>query len=194
MGETNRRLKKNLFINKGLQFRIIMTSMMYMFLVMIVTTGSILFPLLYEMLTAGDLSAQYSAAQTFLLLAKRLMPATVILFTLFFIHQLYMTHRICGPLVNFTNTFRKITNGSVPMPVTLRKKDYLKQECAVINDMIHALSEHFNRLSDDHQTILTTLEQALETIQDPLARTRIGELLQTLKARSMGDPSSEETP
>lgn len=183
MDDKNRRLKKNLFINKGLQFRIIMTSLVYMFLVMIVTTGSILFPLLYEMLTSSDISAQYSAAQTFLLLARRLMPATLVLFILLFIHQLYITHRICGPLVNFTNTFRSITSGNVPRPVSLRKKDYLKQECAVVNDMIQTLAEHFNRLSADHEHLVRSLEQLLETIDDPEDRARIESLLASFRER-----------
>ena len=139
----NRRLK-NLFINKGLQFKIIMTSLVYMFLVMVVTTGAILYPDLYTMFSSQELSAQYQAAQNFLVLAKRIIPSTVILFVLFFIHQLFMTHKICGPLVNFTTTFKKIGDGDLSRRVILRKGDYLKVECEAINGMIEGLSKNSN--------------------------------------------------
>lgn len=166
MEENNRRLKKNILINKGLQFRIIMMSMLYMFMVMIVTTGVILFQPLYDMFMATDLNVQYAAAKTFLILAKQLMPAAVSVFTLFFFHHLFVTHRICGPLVNFTHTFRKIAQGDFTRKVVLRKKDYLKQECDVINTMIDGLSDHFKRVQTGQMQLLDVLDRRLEKIGD----------------------------
>lgn len=181
MGEQNRRLKKNIFINKGLQFKIIMTSMMYMFMVMIVTTGAILFPLLYDMISSSDLNVQYAAAQTFLLLAKRLMPSMVILFALFFFHQLFITHRICGPLVNFSNTFQRIGNGDLSRRVVLRKGDYLKRECDAINGMIQGLSSHFSRLSSGHADLILALEDTLQSVTDDKIRADIEGILINLR-------------
>ncbi|MBU1170864.1 MAG: methyl-accepting chemotaxis protein [Proteobacteria bacterium] len=180
MGETNRRLKKNIVINRGLQFKIIMTSMVYMFLVMLVTTGAILFPLIFDMLSSSDLNVQYAAAQTFLVLAKRLMPSMVVLFALFFFHQLFITHRICGPLVNFTNTFRRISNGDLTRRVTLRKGDYLKKECDIINGMIEGLSDHFHQISTNHVNLVHSLEASLEGVTDPLTRSNIEKILADL--------------
>lgn len=184
MGDKNRRQKKNIFINKGLQFRIIMISLVYMFMVMIVTTGAILFPYLYDMITSSDIDVQYSAAQTFLVLAKRLMPSTVILFILVIVHQLFVTHRICGPLVNFTNTFKTIGSGNLNHRVKLRKGDYLMRECEAINSMIDGLSTHFSTLTDDFGTLIHMLENAMNDIEDNKVRQNIESLINELKRRS----------
>lgn len=175
---------KNLFINKGLQFKIIMTSLVYMFLVMVVTTGAILYPDLYTMFTSQDLSLQYQAAQSFLVLAKRIIPSTIFLFTLFFIHQLLMTHKICGPLVNFTTTFKKIGDGDLSRKVVLRKGDYLKVECDAINGMIEGLSLKFQSFAEEHDRVVRTLEGALDSIVDEQARRDIQCLLDEMKEKS----------
>jgi len=180
----NRRLK-NLFINKGLQFKIIMTSLVYMFLVMVVTTGAILYPDLYTMFSSQELSAQYQAAQNFLVLAKRIIPSTVILFVLFFIHQLFMTHKICGPLVNFTTTFKKIGDGDLSRRVILRKGDYLKVECDAINGMIEGLSKKFQSIADEHERVIGVLEGSLTVISDEQIKKNIESLLEELKEKNL---------
>lgn len=180
----NRRLK-NLFINKGLQFKIIMTSLVYMFLVMVVTTGAILYPDLYTMFSSQELSAQYQAAQNFLVLAKRIIPSTVILSVLFFIHQLFMTHKICGPLVNFTTTFKKIGDGDLSRRVILRKGDYLKVECEAINGMIEGLSKKFQSIADEHERLIGVLEGSLSVIADEQVKKNIESLLEELKEKSL---------
>lgn len=179
-GRSDRKIK-NLFINKGLQFRIIITSMMYMFLVMIITTGVILFPSIYDMFLARDLDVQYKAAQQFIVLARYLMPAMVSLFALFFIHQLFITHRICGPLVNFAVTFDRIAAGDLTRKVFLRKTDYLKDECSKINMMIEGLSDHIRTIRSDHDTMVDVLKEALVSVGDPDTKQRIETILDNLK-------------
>lgn len=185
MDHLNNRRLKNLFINKGLQFKIIMTSLVYMFLVMVVTTGAILYPDLYTMFSSQELSAQYQAAQNFLVLAKRIIPSTVILFVLFFIHQLFMTHKICGPLVNFTTTFKKIGDGDLSRRVILRKGDYLKVECDAINGMIEGLSKKFQSIADEHERVIGVLEGSLTVISDEQIKKNIESLLEELKEKNL---------
>ena len=184
----NNRRSKNLFINKGLQFRFIMTSLMYMFLVMVVTTVAIVYHDLYLMFSSQDLKEQYTAAQNFLVLVKRLGPSTVFIFIIFFIHQLFMTHRICGPLVNFTTTFKKIGAGDFSRKVILRKGDYLKVECDAINGMIDGLSQKFQMIVEDHERVIRTLEDSLPGIQDQAIRKDIESLLEELKEKNQDTP------
>jgi nitrate/nitrite-specific signal transduction histidine kinase len=51
------------------------------------------------------------------------MPSMVVLFAFFFIHQLFITHRILGPLVNFTHAFQRVSHADFTSKVTLRKGD-----------------------------------------------------------------------
>lgn len=178
--QSDRKLK-NLFINKGLQFKIIITAMIYMFLVLIVTVGAILFPIIYEMFTSNDLAIQYKAAQTFLILAKRLLPFTIVLFTFFFIHLSIITHRVCGPLVNFTTTFSRIERGDLTRKIHLRKGDYLKRECDQINSMIEGLSEHVYGVKVKHEKMSDVLKEALESIENIDTRVKIEKVLGELK-------------
>ncbi len=191
---TDHRRLKNLFINKGLQFKIIMTSLVYMFLVMVVTTLAILYPDLYTMFSSQDLGAQYQAAQSFLVLAKRIVPSTVFLFIVFFSHLLVMTHRICGPLVNFTNTFKKIGDGDLSRKVVLRKGDYLKVECDAINGMIEGLSRKFQTFAEEHDRMIRTLELALGGIVDEKVRMDIESFLAELKEKSQVPASRSGNP
>lgn len=175
---------KNIYINKGLQFKIIMTAIIYMLLVLVVTVGAILFPIIYEMLSSNDLNTQYKAAQTFLVLAKRLLPCTIVLFTFFFIHLSILTHRICGPLVNFTNTFSRIATGDLTRKIHLRKGDYLKRECDQINSMIDGLSNHVYSVKVNHDKMSSVLEEALESVEDIDTKKKIENVLAEVKGEA----------
>lgn len=184
MDEHNRRLRKNILINKSLQFRIILMSMLYMFMVMIVTTGVILLQPLYDMFMSSDLNIQYAAAKTFLILAKQLMPAAVCVFALFFFHHLFVTHRICGPMVNFRHTFRKIAQGDLTRKVVLRKKDYLKEESEAINAMIDGLTDHLKKIQSDQAALIQSLEAGIAKIQNEETRKEIQAIAAHLKETS----------
>ena len=182
MAEKNRRYKKNILVNKGLQFRIAMMNLLYMFVVMIVTSGVILFGPLYTMFMSSDLNAQYAAANNFLFLARQLIPATMCVFLLLFIHNLFITHRICGPLVNFSHTFRKIAQGDLTRKVTLRKNDYLKNECDMINAMIDGLSGIFTQIKNDQVELIDDLDQCVMKATDAETRQSLNDL--TVKLRN----------
>jgi len=60
-------------------------------------------------------------------IAEKLPLALFLVALLVFIHQLTLTHHICGPLVNFLNTFNKISQGNLARKVQLRFFDDLTQ-------------------------------------------------------------------
>lgn len=137
------------------------------------------------MLTSKDLNIQYKAAQTFLILAKRLLPCTIFLFSFFFIHLLFITHRICGPLVNFTNTFNLMATGDLTRKVQLRKGDYLNRECNEINSMIEGLSKHILTTRKNHAKMSEVLEEALRSVEDINTRKKIEEILDEVKGEAI---------
>ena len=117
---------RNYLISNDLQLRVIFMILLHMLLVAIIAVGFSLSPFIQDMLFAQDLEIQYHAAQMFLHLIKRLIPAVAAIFLLVFFHQVIITHRICGPLVNFSNTFTTIAQGDLTRKIYLRKGDYLK--------------------------------------------------------------------
>ncbi len=185
MNNRSDRKLKSLFIDIGLQSKVIVTSMLYMILVLVVTIFVILFPVINEMYSSTDLNVKYKAAQTFLLLAKNLLPGTITLFAFFFLHLIIITHRICGPLVNFRNTFSRIATGDLTRKVRLRKGDYLVRECNQINEMIEGLSSHIYTVRSNHDKMISILEEALDSVEDLNTRNKIEQILDEVKGEAL---------
>ena len=171
----SKRKLRNYLISKDLQIRLIRNNLFYLLICVIVTVSILLYPLIHDMMFLPDLEGQYRAAQTFLLLVKWLVPAILIVLVLFMAHTIITTHRICGPLVNFTHTFDRLAQGDLTRKVYIRKGDYLKSECARINLMIDGISGIINRLFTNHNQLLATLQSFSEQEKN----TEIKEKLET---------------
>jgi len=172
---------RNYLINKDLQIRLIRNNLFYLLICVIVTVSILLYPLIHEMMFLTDLEGQYRAAQTFLLLVKWLVPAILIVLILFMGHTIITTHRICGPLVNFTHTFDSLAQGDLTRKVYIRKGDYLKSECARINLMIDGISGIINRLFADHNQLLSTLQSLNEQAKDMEIKEKLEASLKIIK-------------
>ena len=161
-----KRKLRNYLINKDLQLRLIRNNLFYLLICVIVTVSVLLYPLIHDMMLLPDLESQYRAAQTFLLLVKWLVPAILMVLVLFTGHMIISSHRICGPLVNFTHTFDRLAQGDLTRKVYIRKGDYLKSECNRINLMIDGISGIIDRLFANHNQLLATLQSMNEQAND----------------------------
>jgi len=173
MAQKYKRKWINYIVDWDLQFRIISQSLIYMFFIVLITVGVILSPLIYDMVFSTNLDVQYQSAQTFLVLVKRLVPAIIVVLVLFTVHQIIITHKICGPLVNFSHTFKRLAEGDLTRKIYLRQGDYLKRECDKINDMIDGLSGILRRLIEDHKKLILKLEDIMMRVQDIDTREKI---------------------
>ena len=178
---TYKRKLRNYLINKDLQLRLIRNNLFYMLLCVIVTVSILLYPLIHDMIFLPDLESQYHAAQTVLLLVKWLVPAIIILLVLFMGHTIITTHRICGPLVNFTHTFDRLAHGDLTKKVYIRKGDYLKSECERINLMIDGISAIINRLFVNHNQLLATLQSLNDQAKDTETKEKLESSLKMIK-------------
>ncbi|MEI6609458.1 MAG: methyl-accepting chemotaxis protein [Deltaproteobacteria bacterium] len=178
---TYKRNLRNYLTNKDLQLRLIRNNLFYLLLCVIVTVGILLYPLIYDMMFLPDLESQYQAAQTFLLLVKWLVPAILIVLILFMGHTIIITHRICGPLVNFTNAFDRLAQGDLTRKVYIRKGDYLRSECNRINIMIDGISGILNRLFTNHNQLLVTLQSLDEQEKDAQIKEKLASSLSIIR-------------
>jgi methyl-accepting chemotaxis protein len=160
----DRRTLKNYLIKREVQLKFICINFLYMFLITFVTIFVMLFPLISLMYETVDAEIQYQASKTFVVIFKDLPIAIGLVFLLFFIHQLIITHQLCGPMINFINTFKKIAMGDLTKKVHLRRYDFLREEKEHINEMIDALSHTVGNIKKDHNKLLSSLnEKDLET-------------------------------
>jgi methyl-accepting chemotaxis protein len=178
---TYKRKLRNYLINKDLQLRLIRNNIFYVLLCVILTVSILLYPLIHDMIFLPDLESRYHAAQTFLLLVKWLVPAFIILLVLLMGHTIITTHRICGPLVNFTHTFDRLAQGDLTRKVYIRKGDYLKSECERINLMIDGISAIINRLFANRNQLLATLQSINEQAKDTETKEKLESSLKMIK-------------
>jgi methyl-accepting chemotaxis protein len=172
---------RNYLLCKDLQLHVLAQSFVYVSAMVMAAIGIILYPLIRDMTTLEDMERQYEAAQTLLSLAKWLVPAILTLLVLFMGHLLIITHRICGPLVNFTHTFNRIAEGDLTRKVYLRNGDYLRNECERINHMIDGISGLVNRLRADHGKLMITLQDLKEGVNDIDTKEKIEATLEMIR-------------
>lgn len=195
MKKENKRKLKHYLIKKDLQLRLVINSLMYMFMIVIVTLGIVLYPLITDMVSSDNLEIQYRSAQIFIMLVERLLPSVLALFLLFSVHQIIVAHRICGPLVNFVNTFKNMSKGDLTRKVFIRRNDYLKVECEKINEMIEGISDILNQARKDQENLVSELRDLLEDIENTDTKEKLRSSIEAvmLKAKHVTDDLSRFT-
>jgi len=154
---TNRRQLKNYLIANKIHFKMMLANLVLMLLVFVVILGMVLVPFYHEMFNIDDIYAQHYSAKFFIVLLDRTSIALVAVLLISLIYQMIINHKFCGPLVNFSNTFKKITQGDLTRKIYLRRYDFLKNEAAQVNCMIDFLTDHIMALKKDHEQLLSTL-------------------------------------
>jgi len=154
---TNRRQLKNYLIANKIHFKMMLANLVLMLLVFVVILGVVLIPFYHEMFNIDDIYAQHYSAKFFIVLLDRTSIALVAVLLISLIYQMIINHKFCGPLVNFSNTFKKITQGDLTRKIYLRRYDFLKNEAAQVNGMIDFLTDHIMTLKKGHEQLLSTL-------------------------------------
>jgi methyl-accepting chemotaxis protein len=148
---------RNYLIDKDLQLHLIRQSLIYVLVILYVIVSILFYPLIRDMMFSNDIDREYRAAQTFLILVQWLLPSILIMLVLFIGRLIVITHRICGPLLNFTRTFNKLAEGDLTRKVYLRKHDYLKVECDRINEMIDGIAGIIGNMMANHEKLKIAL-------------------------------------
>lgn len=145
----NKRRVTNLLVNFSVQHRVIAVNLLFMVIVMFLTI-SIIYTHLSEHEYSTNIVWNYAFGDLTITISSRLIILYFLLFMTFLlsiIAQLKATHRVCGPLVNFCNTFKKIYRGDLLGRVQLRKEDLLLKEAESFNEMITKICELVNELN-----------------------------------------------
>jgi len=156
--EANRRQLKNYLIVNKFHFKLLIINLIYVLLIFAVIICIVLIPFYRDIFQVNDIYVQHYSAKFFIILLNRLSIALLVLFAFSILYQVMINHKLCGPLVNFSNTFQKITRGDLTRKIFLRRHDFLKNEAAQVNDMIDSLSGLIAILKKDHDRLLSALE------------------------------------
>jgi methyl-accepting chemotaxis protein len=165
----NRRHVTSYLVNRDVQLKMLSINLAYVLVIIFLTLLILLAPLFHDMFMSGDADVRYMATQSFFVLIKYLVPAVGIMFFLSLAHQIVFSHRILGPLVNFSHTFERMAEGDLTRKVFVRKGDYLWKESQRINAMIDSLSGIMAGIRSRHEKLLSLIEQSVsktDTIND----------------------------
>ena len=165
--KTHRRKLRSYFINKKIQLRLATTNLMYMVLVVSIVILTVLAPFYLDSFESLELCRQYLSAKLFIVLLERLAIAVGVLLMVAFIHQIVMSHKFCGPLVNFVNSFKMLSEGDLTRRIYLRRYDFLKDEARHLNEMIDGLSNKIVEIKKENKLLVSTLEEVADSEDDP---------------------------
>jgi len=177
----NRRQLRNYLIANKIHFKMMLANLVLMLLVFFVILGVVLVPFYHEMFKIDDIYAQHYSAKFFIVLLDRTSLALVAVLLINLIYQMIINHKFCGPLINFSNTFKKITQGDLTRKIFLRRHDFLKNEAAQVNAMIDFLSDHIMTIKKDHDLLIATLKDVTAGEMEP---TENQNALNTLKKQA----------
>ncbi len=155
----NQRKWKNYLIANKTQLKIVLANLILVVLVFAVIVFTILSPFYHDIFLMDDLYSRHYSAKFFLVLLDRSSLAFIAIFLLALIHNIFANHKFCGPLVNFSKTFKKISQGDLTRKVFLRRHDFLKTEAQEVNDMIDSLSDYITTIKKDNDRLLSALEK-----------------------------------
>ena len=154
----NRRRLKNYLVVNNTHLKMMFANLILMFLVFAVIVVAVILPFYHEIFEINDLYAQHYSAKFFIVLLDRLSIALLVILLFNVLYQMIINHKFCGPLVNFSHTFKKIAQGDLTRKVFLRRHDFHKNEAAQVNDMIDSLSNNIMTLIKDHDRLLSALK------------------------------------
>ena len=160
----NKRKIRNLLVNFRAQNRVIAVNLLFMMLVLVLTV-SIIYTHLNESETDAASILNFPLGNLNISLSLKLIFLyTFLLFTfiLSIICQLWITHRVCGPLVNFCNTYKRIAGGDFLKRIHLRKGDLLQEEAEQFNEMVTRISELVNELKTERDRLNAAARDAAE--------------------------------
>ncbi|MBN2419456.1 MAG: methyl-accepting chemotaxis protein [Deltaproteobacteria bacterium] len=152
----------NLLIDFRVQHRVVVINLLFMFLVFILTVA-IIYTHLSEMETGATGLWNIPFGDLNIVITFKLVILYVLLlvtFILSVISQLRMTHRVCGPLVNFCSAYKKIACGDFLKRVYLRRDDLLHEEANQFNEMVTRVSEMVNELKTENDKLSAAVEDA----------------------------------
>lgn len=137
---------RNFLIRNDCQLRIALHNIVLVIIVIGVTTVTALAPLYANFENPDNLWTQFISASIFRIIIERFMVVSIGILVFGFLYNIIITHRFCGPMVNFGKTFEKIIQGDLTRKIYLRPTDFLKNEANQVNEMIDTLSLNINSL------------------------------------------------
>ena len=129
-------------VNKSHQYRFLAMVLIYNLIIVALLVIFLFTPDIIQLQDENlSIEVRARAADKILTLHSRIWPAALALICVFGLHSFRIFHRFIGPLYRFTMAFEQVQNGDLSFRITLRKKDYLREEEKALNNMLEVLDK-----------------------------------------------------
>jgi methyl-accepting chemotaxis protein len=116
-------------------------------------------PLYSDIFRSSGIYAQRESAKIFLLFSDKLAIALAAIFIFTITPLIWVTHRFFGPLINFSNIFKRVSLGDLTARVYLRRGDLLKSEARLVNEMIQSLQLKILEVKTQNYLLVKALDE-----------------------------------
>jgi len=151
-------------VNRSLQYRFLAIIIVYSFVIVLFLAAFMFVP---DIMRLEDQSlsfhARADAADKMLTLHTRVWPAILLVICLVALHSFRFFHRLIGPLHRFRQVYEQVRNGDLNLKVKIRKKDYLHEDEAGLNEMLETLSGKWRSIQQTTEDALRSLDALEET-------------------------------
>ena len=172
--------RKRIFIG-GIQYRLLAHSLVYGTGIFFTFLAALFGPLVIKLNSETvNLLEQEELVVQFLALHGRVWLPLALVFLLFVLHLITMTHRISGPLYRFEQIFQAIGEGNFSVRAHIRTRDYLRNEADRVNAMLESLSsrmQHMQEVGGELRAAVDQLKWAIESGSQEEAPRSLGVLL-----------------
>jgi methyl-accepting chemotaxis protein len=145
-------------VNRSLQYRFLAVIIVYSFVIVLFLAVFLFIP---DIIRLQDQSLPFhdraAAADKLLTLHARVWPAILLVICLVALHSFRFFHRLIGPLYRFRQVYDQVRNGDLNLRVKIRKKDYLHEDEAALNNLLETLSEKWRNIQQTTENALRSL-------------------------------------
>ena len=151
-------------VNRSLQYRFLAIIIVYSFVIVLFLAVFMFVPDIMRLQDQSlPFNARAAAADKMLTLHARVWPAILLVICLVSLHSFRFFHRLIGPLHRFRQVYEQVRNGDLNLRVKIRKKDYLHEDEAALNDMLETLSEKWRNVQQTTEDALRSLDALEQT-------------------------------
>ncbi len=155
----NRRKWNRFLIHTGFQLRLVLGNLIFLISVIVVFCLVLLSTVYYDVKITDSLWSRYASAELLLRLLERGGIMAMVIIVISIGYHIVFSHRLCGPLVNMKHTFEALAKGDATRSVYLRRKDFLKAEANVINQMLEAVRNRIIELQNSQAEIAALADE-----------------------------------
>lgn len=175
--------RRRYFIDHSFQLKYIVLTILLLLLYTMLFVAILFTPYVVPLYFDYPLDQQTQAARMLLSLHKSIWPALGVVILVLSGLNIFITHKIAGPVYRFRKVFAEISRGNLDITVRLRKHDEFKDLAEGLNVVVGELRTCVETIQGGHETVATCISELERQLSEKQISSDTGlELIARLQA------------